>query len=192
MTKPCRWTGDGNRPHPEAVDHSDHVNLIRRGVEGAGPAWADLGAGSGAFTLALADILGPAAAIIAIDRDAGALKRNADEMARRFPEAHVDYRVGDFTAPLDLPLLDGIVMANSLHFQRDQRSVVERVRDYLRPGGRLVIVEYNTDRGNYAVPYPVPFTRWQRLAADAGFARTELLVRRPSRWHSEMYSAVSS
>lgn len=174
------------------MDHADHVDLIRRGVEGAGPAWADFGAGGGAFTLALADILGPAAAIIAIDRDAGALKRNASEIARRFPEAHVDYRVADFSAALDLPALDGIVMANSLHFQRDQLPIIERVRSHLRPGGRLVIVEYNIDRGNFAVPYPVSFARWQKLANEAGFERTELLVRRPSRWHNEMYSAVSS
>jgi len=174
------------------VDHTDHVNLIRGGVEGAGPAWADLGAGGGAFTLALADILGPKANIVAIDRDASALKRNAAEMARQFPAAKVDYRVADFTGPLNLSALDGIVMANSLHFQRDQLAVVEHVRGYLRPGGRLVIVEYNIDRRNFAVPHPVSFPRWQQLARDAGFERTELLLRRPSRWHNEMYSAVSS
>jgi SAM-dependent methyltransferase len=104
----------------------------------------------------------------------------------------VEYRTADFTAPLELAGLDGIVMANSLHFQRDQLPVIERVRSYLRLGGRLVIVEYNIDRGNLAVPHPVSYKRWQQLAKDAGFAQTELLVRRPSRWHNEMYSAVSS
>lgn len=174
------------------MDHTDHVNLIRRGIEGGGPAWADLGAGGGAFTLALADILGPTGNITAIDRDAGALRRNAAEMARMFPAASVEYRTADFSAPLELAGLDGIVMANSLHFQREQLRVVERIRGYLRPGGRLVIVEYNIERGNFAVPYPVSFASWLKLAKDAGFERTELLVRRPSRWHSEMYSVVSS
>lgn len=174
------------------MDHTDHVNLIRRGVEGAGPTWADLGAGSGAFTLALADLLGPTASIIAIDRDSGALRRNAAEMAREFPHVTVDYRVADFTRSLELPLLDGMLMANSLHFQRDQSSVLQHIKAWLAPSARFVIVEYNTSRPNPAVPYPVPFERWQQLAAGAGFARTELLVRRPSRWHNEMYSAVSS
>ncbi len=173
------------------MDHTDHVNLIRQGVEGAGPNWADLGAGSGAFTLALADILGPSANIVAIDRDAGALQRNAAEMAKRFPAAEVEYLTADFTAPLDLSNLDGIVMANSLHFQRDHLKVVEQAKGYLRPGGGLVIVEYNIERGNLAVPHPVPFKRWEKLAKDAGFERTELLLRRPSCWHGEMYSAVS-
>ncbi|HMO97176.1 MAG TPA: class I SAM-dependent methyltransferase, partial [Tepidiformaceae bacterium] len=137
------------------MDHNDHVNLIRRGVEGAGSRWADLGAGGGAFTLALADILGQGSDIIAIDRDAGALKRNATEMEKRFPGARVKYRTGDFTAPLEaLTNLDGIVMANSLHFQHNQAELVRRIRGYLRPGGRLVIVEYNVQRGNFAVPHP--------------------------------------
>ena len=40
------------------MDHSDHVNLLRNGVLPGG-VWADLGAGSGAFTLALAELAGP-------------------------------------------------------------------------------------------------------------------------------------
>ena len=39
------------------MNHDDHVRLIREGVLGGGIAWADLGSGSGAFTLALADLL---------------------------------------------------------------------------------------------------------------------------------------
>ena len=41
------------------MEHDDHVGLIRDGVEGAGLRWLELGAGRGAFTLALADLLGP-------------------------------------------------------------------------------------------------------------------------------------
>jgi ubiquinone/menaquinone biosynthesis C-methylase UbiE len=173
------------------VDHADHVKLLRGGVEGGGLVWADLGAGSGAFTLALADLLGPGGEITAVDRDAGALRRNAEAIRTRFPDAHVDYLNDDFREPLDLPPLDGIVMANSLHFQRHQDGVVRLLRGYLKPGGRLVVVEYNIKRGNFAVPHPVPYDRWQELAREAGFAHSDLLVRRPSRSLSEIYSAVS-
>ncbi len=38
-----------------AMDHADHTNLLRAGIADARPVWADLGAGRGAFTLALAD-----------------------------------------------------------------------------------------------------------------------------------------
>jgi SAM-dependent methyltransferase len=173
------------------MDHEDHVWLVRRGVEGAGPVWADLGAGSGAFTLALADLLGDGPGIHAVDLDAGALRANEAAMRSRFPGFSAHFHVADFTGELALPVLDGVVMANSLHFQTDQSAVVAHVRKLLRPGGRIVVVEYSITRGNGAVPYPVPFERWRRLASDAGFEHTELLERRPSRWWSEMYSAVS-
>ena len=45
------------------MDHRDHVGLLREGVEGGGLNWADLGSGQGAFTLALADLLGPTGSI---------------------------------------------------------------------------------------------------------------------------------
>ena len=57
------------------MDHADHVRLIRDGVAGAGPRWLELGAGEGAFTLALADILGQRGAIVATDLDGAALAR---------------------------------------------------------------------------------------------------------------------
>jgi ubiquinone/menaquinone biosynthesis C-methylase UbiE len=173
------------------MDHTDHVNLLRDGIDGAGGVWADLGAGRGAFTLALADLLGPGSEIYAVDRDAGALRENERTMKSRFPECHAQYRVADFTRPLTLPALDGLVMANSLHFQADQEAVVRRVAQYLRPGGRLLIVEYNIERGNFAVPHPVAYRRWVQLAEGAGLESTRLLARRPSRFLHEIYSAVS-
>jgi ubiquinone/menaquinone biosynthesis C-methylase UbiE len=173
------------------VDHADHTELLRGGIDVAGGVWADLGAGSGAFTLALADLLGPGAEIHAIDCNRDPLRANAEAMRARFPQTRVEYQVADFTSALDLPVLDGIVMANSLHFQTDQPAVVRHVRGLLKPAGRIVIVEYNIERGNSAVPYPVPYSRWETLAADAGFAHTALLARRPSRFLREIYSAVS-
>jgi ubiquinone/menaquinone biosynthesis C-methylase UbiE len=173
------------------VDHNDHVWLIRGGVEDAGSAWADLGAGSGAFTLALADILGAGAELYAVDRDARALRANRSALSARFPGTQATYLEADFTRSLRLPALDGVVMANSLHFQRDQLAVLRNVRPFLAPGGRIVVVEYNINRSNGAVPHPLPFERWQSLASEAGFEHTRLLERRPSRFLNEMYSAVS-
>lgn len=190
-TSPPKSTGSSSRTPRNPIDHTDHVNLIRDAVEGRGATWADLGAGSGAFTLALADLLGPGARIFAVDRDAAALERNRAEMTRRFPSADVEYRAADFTRPLDLPPLDGVLMANSLHYQRDQPAVLEHIKSWLAPAAPIVIVEYNTDRSSPAVPYPVPFSRWQDLARNAGFAQVRLLFRRPSRWNSEIYSAIA-
>ena len=97
------------------MDHTDHTNLLRDGIATPGGVWADFGAGTGAFTLALADLLGPGAEIVAIDRDASRLRDNEQAMRARFAETEASYVVADFTQALDLPTLDGIVIANALH-----------------------------------------------------------------------------
>ncbi len=175
------------------MNHSDHVRLLRDGVPSTGGVWADLGSGSGAFTLALADLLGPSGEIYSVDQDQGALSEQEREMRLYFPRTYVHYLRADFTRPLDLPRLDGIAMANSLHFVKDQAKdgVLRLVLNYLRPGGRLLLVEYNADRGNIWVPYPLSFITWQKLAARNGFSSTRLLATVSSRFLREIYSAAS-
>lgn len=173
------------------MDHRDHVRLIRDGVVGGGPTWADLGSGEGAFTLALADQLGPGGTIHSIDRDARALRAQERAVRDAFPAVALRPLVADFTVPLELPPLDGVVMANSLHFERDQLDVLRLVRGYLRPTGRLVLVEYDTDHGNPWVPHPISFDSWTTLAAEAGFRETRRLASVPSRFLGSIYSALS-
>jgi ubiquinone/menaquinone biosynthesis C-methylase UbiE len=171
------------------MEHADHVFLLRAGV--APGEWADLGSGWGAFTLALADLLGDGARIHSVDRDAGALRRQREAMDERFPDARVEYLQADFTKSLDLAPLDGVVMANSLHFVRDKGPVLSRIHDLLKPGGRLLLVEYDGDHGNPWVPHPLSYGTWERLSATSGFARTRLLARVPSRYFGAIYSALS-
>jgi ubiquinone/menaquinone biosynthesis C-methylase UbiE len=171
------------------VDHEDHVSLLRHGVVPG--EWADLGSGWGAFTLALADLLGPGARIHSVDRDGGALRRQREAMERRFPDARVEYLQADFTRPLELPQLDGVVMANSLHFVRDKGPVLALVRGLLKPSGRLILVEYDGDHGNHWVPYPLSYQTWERLVLDHGFGDTTPLHRVPSRFFGAIYSSLS-
>jgi ubiquinone/menaquinone biosynthesis C-methylase UbiE len=173
------------------VTHTDLVGLLRDGITAKGGRWADLGAGGGAFTLALADLLGPGAHVTAVDRDAGSMRGLAAEMGKRFPGTELEVVVADFTRPISLSSLDGIVMANSLHFVRDKRPVLARVHEMLKPGGSLIVVEYGSDRGNPWVPHPFSYERWVQMAADAGFERTRLLGTVPSRYLGSMYSALT-
>jgi ubiquinone/menaquinone biosynthesis C-methylase UbiE len=170
------------------VDHADHLRLLRDGVARGGT-WADLGAGTGAFTLALAELVGPDGAVIAVDRDRGALREL--ERAVRPGGATVSARVADFTKPIDLGPLDGIVMANSLHFVKDKTDVLALVRGHLTRGGRLLLVEYDSDRGNEWVPYPVSLETWLGLAERAGFRETRLMHAIASRFLGRIYSALS-
>jgi SAM-dependent methyltransferase len=175
------------------MQHQDHIRLLDPGVTVPGGTWADLGSGTGAFTFALAELIGPQGVIYSIDKDRSALREQARTLESRFPGVVVNYLVADFTRPLDLPQLDGVVMANALHFvaPRQKVEVVRRIKSYLQPGAGLILVEYNVDRGNMWVPYPLSFANWEGAAREAGFTQTRLLARTPSRFLGEFYSARS-
>ena len=174
------------------MNHTDHINFLRGGAPVPDGVWADFGSGTGAFTLALAELLGPGGIIHSMDKDASALRVQADELRRRFPQITLHTYAQDYSRSLNLPALDGLVAANTLHFHRDQLRLVQLLKGYVRDGGRMIVVEYNSDAPvPMYMPHPLPFARWQRLARDAGFAHTELLMRRPSVHSREMYSAVS-
>jgi ubiquinone/menaquinone biosynthesis C-methylase UbiE len=171
------------------MQHADHVALIRAGVEGAGSRWLELGAGDGEFTLALADVLGGTGDVVAMDLDRGPLTRLAGRVADRFPETTLETVTGDFTAGLPAGTFDGALAANSLHFVAQVGPVLAAIRNALVPGGRLVVVEYDADRGNPWVPHPISFERLDGLVRAAGFGECELIHRVPSRFLGSIYGA---
>jgi hypothetical protein len=65
------------------------------------------------------------------------------------------------------------------------------VRSALKPGGHLLLVEYDTDRGNHWVPHPLAYPTWESLAKEAGFVDTRLLATVPSWFLGQIYSALS-
>jgi ubiquinone/menaquinone biosynthesis C-methylase UbiE len=171
------------------MDHADHVALIRQGVGGAGPRWLELGAGEGAFTLALADVLGAGGEIVAVDRDSRALETAREGVAAAFPATAVRIEVGDFIQALPPGPFDGVLAANGLHFVRDRRAILAAIRHVLAPGGRLVVVEYDADRGNPWVPHPFSFETWRREAKAAGYDDPRLIHRVASRFLGAIYAA---
>lgn len=174
------------------MDHRDHVELLRPADLPAGGTWGDFGSGSGAFTLALRELVGPHARIYAVDKDPKALKELEAAHREQFGTSQSVHPLrADFTGALSLPPLDGIVMANSLHFFKDKLAVLRHVRSFLKLSGALLLVEYNVDSGNPWVPYPLSFETFRRLAVQAGFSEPELLGRVPSRFLREFYSAVT-
>ncbi|MGH9161228.1 MAG: class I SAM-dependent methyltransferase [Vicinamibacteraceae bacterium] len=172
------------------MQHRTAVDLIVNGMQRGDTAWADLGSGDGTFTRALRELLAPDADIYAVDVDGAMLKRqkrlgsNADLLKTHLIEA-------DFRQPLELPPLDGVLLANALHFVEDQVTVLEQVRAYLKSSGRLVIVEYDITQGSVWVPYPLPFRTLTRLASAAGFQPLVLLATTRSRFRSQIYSALA-
>jgi ubiquinone/menaquinone biosynthesis C-methylase UbiE len=175
------------------VNHADHVNLLRNAKLASGGTWADLGAGTGAFTLALRELVGPEAVIYAVDKDGRSLTELRGAYERRFGEASgLQVVHADLQAILGLPPLDGVLMANSLHFFKDKAALLGTVRELLKPGGMLLLVEYNVDRGNPWVPYPLSFSTFKSLASTAGFEEPRLVSTHPSSFLRELYSASAT
>ena len=171
---------------------SDAVDLLAQAISTRGGVWADFGAGDGTFTRALAQLLGPMSRIYAVDRDAHAVA--ALEQWAQTAESKILPVMGDFSMPFDPPgnsLLDGMLFANSLHYVRDPDIVLGRLVAWIKPGGRVVVVEYDRRKANRWVPYPIPEAKLSSLTKAAGLSAPTVVARRPSIYEGEMYVAVA-
>lgn len=151
------------------MKEGDAIKLIREGILPAYKPliWADLGCGSGTFTKALAELLPAGSTILAIDKEAQQFYSSTG--------ISIQFRQADFTKPDVLPLnLDGALLANSLHYVSDQANFLGRLSKSLNPGGRLIIVEYDTDQASQWVPYPLHFSKLKMLLTGAGFVTHKL------------------
>lgn len=174
------------------MEHAAAVSLIRAGVGAPGETWADLGAGSGVFTAALGELLGPHGTVYASDRDGRAVARLR---ALLTTGATVHVQRADFTQPRDLTHLtdlDGLLLANALHFVTRQERVLRQLVQSLRPGGRLLVVEYDTRERTPWGPFPLPPERLQGLARASGLNGFGEVGRQPSRFSGRvLYAAVA-
>jgi SAM-dependent methyltransferase len=176
------------------VNGSAAIELIRDAVAGTGGTWADLGAGSGTFTRALVALFGPTARVYAVDQDPQAVAAIRGWATSEAPG--VVPVVADLSPRLELPglgreLLDGVMLANALHFVPDAAGVLAGIAARLRRGGRLVIVEYDRRRSSRWVPYPLPPERLSELAAHAGFSEPLVTATKRSRYGGPLYVAAA-
>ena len=164
------------------------IKLIGRGVvEHPTGNWADIGAGTGVFTLALREIL-TNGKIYAVDKSPHALWRLPLKA-----DIPIEIVEGNFNLPLDLPILDGILMANTLHYATDPGAVLKNLLTHLKPDGLFVLVEYETHRPLPPwIPHPIPFADFEKHAAAAGLCAPVEIGRTPSRYgHEHIYAAFS-
>jgi ubiquinone/menaquinone biosynthesis C-methylase UbiE len=175
----------------------DAATLIAPAIPDRGATWADLGAGTGTFTRALVSLLGPAGRVYAVDRDRSSVEVLRG-LERRSPDdagsgAEVIALHADFTRPVELPPLDGVLMANALHFVRDreQPAVLGRIVRRLHTGGRVVVVEYEGRTPNRWVPFPVSLARFREVADDVGLEPPTLVGTRRSAFGGTMYAAYA-
>lgn len=151
--------------------------------------WADLGCGSGLFTVALAHCLQPGSTVFAVDQNP--VRINVPPP----PDRIITPLQLDFvTDALPFQQLNGILMANSLHYVQHKQTLLKKLSTCLLPDGRFLIVEYDTDKPvPQWVPYPVSFRSLQPLFAKAGYHSVEKLGERASVYgRAGMYAALVS
>jgi ubiquinone/menaquinone biosynthesis C-methylase UbiE len=171
------------------VELSKAVELINPGlIPGKKTIWADLGCGNGLFTMALAQVIGYGSTIYAVDSN----RRVLDKMPV-IQQTHLKKIVANFEQDeLSLSELDGILMANSLHFVKDKLTFFKKAKTWLNSSGYFLIVEYNTDTPNHWVPYPLSFATAEKLFSETGFQVQKISDQASIYNRAGMYGAVMS
>lgn len=174
------------------MDDHDRATLLATAAPARGEVWCDMGCGDGAFALPLLDQVGDSGYLVAVDSDAHALSmlRAALVAKRTIPERY-ELRTADLTAPGALPPLDGVVFANSLHYLPRPADSLGAVREALKPGARVLIIEYDRADATPRVPYPIPATTLSALARDASFPTFDIAARVRSDFGRSIYAAVA-
>ncbi len=171
------------------MELNDAISLIQTtGIESdTTQTWADLGSGSGLFTRALAHILVAKSKIYAIDRNLASFKLKSLSNNIQIIPIQLDF----LKDTLDLKFLNGILMANALHFVPDKKNFLDKTEAWFKDRPKFLIVEYDTDKPNPYVPYPLSFLTLQKLFQNAGFYSIVKITERPSLYSSgKMYSAI--
>ncbi len=129
-------------------------NVEALGIE-PGMRVADFGAGSGAYVLAIAEILKGRGAIYAVDIQKDLLRRIKNEATRRSLE--VDIIWGDLEEEGGSKIADGaldLVLISNLLFQVKRRGrVLDEAVRILRSNGRVVVIDWSESFGHMG-PHP--------------------------------------
>ncbi|HEY0672561.1 MAG TPA: methyltransferase domain-containing protein [Longimicrobiales bacterium] len=170
---------------------AEALDLIGAGAGRAeGQLWADLGAGEGTFSRALAELVGARGRVIAVERDARAVRElRALRLSARIDVVAGDIRELNAIAALQDIQLDGALFANVLHFIEDPAGVLLQLRRYMKPGSAVLVVEYDRRGASRWVPYPLPVAQLQVLTRAVGLTAPVVVGRRKSRYQGELYCA---
>jgi len=137
-------------------DARDRVGEAEQVMELAGIAagmWvADIGAGEGYYTVRLARAVGPKGRVLAEDIVPG----TRDRLAMRVQRENLDnvaVRLGKADdAMLPARSFDRILMVHMYHEVESPYALLWRLRDGLKPGGEIVVVDANRPANRHGMP----------------------------------------
>jgi arsenite methyltransferase len=145
---------------------------------------ADIGAGSGLFEVPLAKAVSPGGKVYAVDIDAGFFP----EIKKKADEAHVtnvQTVLGKYTDP-NLPAKnsDLVFFHDVLHHIQDRAGYLKSVAGYLKPSGRVAIIDYELGQGPHKAAPELEVSREQlgAWAKQAGLKQVEDVKMFPDRY----------
>jgi len=141
---------------------------------------ADIGAGNGYFSFHLADRVGPAGRVYAVEINENDLGQ-IEQRARKERLSQIEGVLGVTNDPrLPAESLDAALVVNAYHEMRDYDAMLAALFRALKPGGRLAIIdatiEPGDDHDSYFRRHRIPEEVVREDAARAGF---RFLGRRP-------------
>ena len=145
---------------------------------------ADIGAGTGLFEGALSAAVGPRGVVYAEDVDPKLIDFIA-ERARTLNVTNVRTVLGTFTDPkLPVNEIDLAFIYDVLHHIGDRAAYLKTLATYLKPSGRIAVIEFHPDRGGHANQPDLQITRSQgdALLAGAGFKPVEQIELFAEKW----------
>jgi arsenite methyltransferase len=132
---------------------------------------ADLGSGGGYFTFRLAKAVGPTGKVYAVDVDEG-LNAALAKQAKQEGFANIDVILAKADdASLPKSGVDLIFTSNTYHHLQDRVNYFTNAKKYLRPKGRLAIIEFNGKGWLESIPgHHTPKETIQNEMKAAGYA----------------------
>jgi arsenite methyltransferase len=145
---------------------------------------ADIGAGSGLFCPSLARAVLPGGRVYAVDIEQGLI----DHIARRARElelTNIETVMGQFTDP-NLPVrdLDLAFMYDVLHHIEKRADYLRNLVRYLKPAGRIAVIDFHPERGPHPDDPALQVTKDQTddWMAAIGFQPTEEFALFDDKW----------
>jgi ubiquinone/menaquinone biosynthesis C-methylase UbiE len=125
-------------------------NLKQFGVS-EGMRIADLGAGTGAYSFAAAELVGTTGGVFAVEVQKDLVERVQAE-ARERGFMNIEVRWGDIEVSGGTKLrdnsVDAVVLSNILFQLEDREGLVREVKRILRPGGRILVIDWSDSYDN--------------------------------------------
>ncbi len=140
------WLDRSERDQEEDPDRAIDVLKLQKGA-----AVADIGAGSGYMTEKLSKKVGPMGKVYATDIQQGMIDLLNKRIARR-KLANVTPILSTQDDPrLPLEAVDLVIMVDVYHELSQPQLMLRHIKASLKPGGRLVLVEYRKEDPNIPI-----------------------------------------